>query len=185
MSLSKRLVLSVRVPGGMRPPDGVPAHASASASASTGGGRRGERDAECELGAGGREGGVQQLSYCRTLPAAPFSGSSTTIMRMREASGKGIEGCRARAGAITPLHAAGSALATGVSRPLILWAMVNPTTAVLGVSNIALYAGVYTWMKRKSIYNTWVGAIVGALPPLMGWAACGDNYCRRSTSSSL
>ncbi|KAJ6463218.1 hypothetical protein C8R47DRAFT_955016, partial [Mycena vitilis] len=77
--------------------------------------------------------------------------------------------------AITPLHAAGSALVTGVSRPLILWAMVNPTTAVLGVSNIALYAGVYTWMKRKSIYNTWVGAIVGALPTLMGWAACGGQ----------
>lgn len=26
-------------------------------------------------------------------------------------------------------------------------------------------------MKRKSILNTWVGAIVGAIPPLMGWAA--------------
>ncbi|KAJ6491382.1 protoheme IX farnesyltransferase [Mycena vitilis] len=77
--------------------------------------------------------------------------------------------------AITPLHAAGFALATGISGPLILWAMVNPTTAVLGVSNIALYAGVYTWMKRKSIYNTWVGAVVGGLPPLMGWTACGGQ----------
>lgn len=26
-------------------------------------------------------------------------------------------------------------------------------------------------MKRKSILNTWVGAVVGAIPPLMGWAA--------------
>ncbi|KAJ7089313.1 UbiA prenyltransferase family-domain-containing protein [Mycena belliarum] len=77
--------------------------------------------------------------------------------------------------AITPLHAAGFALATGISGPLVLWTMVNPTTALLGASNIALYAGLYTWMKRKSIYNTWVGAVVGALPPLMGWTACGGQ----------
>ncbi|KAF7334256.1 Protoheme IX farnesyltransferase, mitochondrial [Mycena sanguinolenta] len=77
--------------------------------------------------------------------------------------------------AITPLHATGFAVATGISGPLILWAMVNPTTALLGASNIALYAGLYTWMKRKTIYNTWVGSVVGALPPLMGWTACGGQ----------
>ncbi|KAJ7698718.1 UbiA prenyltransferase family-domain-containing protein [Mycena rosella] len=77
--------------------------------------------------------------------------------------------------AITPLHAAGFALVTGVSGPLILWTMVNPATAVLGAANIALYAGLYTWMKRKTIYNTWVGSVVGALPPLMGWTACGGQ----------
>ncbi|KAJ7098349.1 UbiA prenyltransferase family-domain-containing protein [Mycena epipterygia] len=77
--------------------------------------------------------------------------------------------------AITPLHAAGFAVATGISGPLILWTMVNPTTAFLGAANIALYAGLYTWMKRKTIYNTWVGSVVGALPPLMGWTACGGQ----------
>jgi hypothetical protein len=41
----------------------------------------------------------------------------------------------------------------------------------LGAANIVLYAGVYTPMKQLSIYNTWVGAVVGAIPPLMGWAA--------------
>ncbi|KAJ6578612.1 UbiA prenyltransferase family-domain-containing protein [Mycena sp. CBHHK59/15] len=77
--------------------------------------------------------------------------------------------------AITPLHAASFAVATGISGPLILWTMVNPTTALLGASNIALYAGLYTWMKRKTSYNTWVGSVVGALPPLMGWTACGGQ----------
>ncbi|KAI1074824.1 mitochondria protoheme IX farnesyltransferase [Whalleya microplaca] len=48
---------------------------------------------------------------------------------------------------------------------------VNPTVAFLGATNIALYAGVYTPMKRMSWLNTWVGAIVGGIPPLMGWAA--------------
>ncbi|KAJ7154715.1 UbiA prenyltransferase family-domain-containing protein [Mycena filopes] len=77
--------------------------------------------------------------------------------------------------AITPLHAVGFAAVTGISGPLILLTMVNPTTAFLGAANIVLYSGVYTWMKRKTIYNTWVGAVVGALPPLMGWTACGGQ----------
>ncbi|WBW73885.1 protoheme IX farnesyltransferase [Schizosaccharomyces osmophilus] len=50
--------------------------------------------------------------------------------------------------------------------------LVNPTVGWLGLANIVLYMGVYTPLKRISILNTWVGSIVGALPPLMGWAAC-------------
>ena len=52
-----------------------------------------------------------------------------------------------------------------------LWFGVNPTAAFLGGLNIFLYAGVYTPMKRLSVVNTWVGAVVGAIPPLMGWVA--------------
>ncbi|KAI0077251.1 protoheme IX farnesyltransferase [Panus rudis PR-1116 ss-1] len=77
--------------------------------------------------------------------------------------------------AISPVHAAGFALVTGVAGPVILWTMVNPTTALLGAANIALYAGAYTYLKRTSISNTWVGAVVGAIPPMMGWTACGGQ----------
>lgn len=52
---------------------------------------------------------------------------------------------------------------------------VNPTVAFLGGLNIFLYAGVYTPMKRVSVLNTWVGAIVGGIPPLMGWAAAAGH----------
>ncbi|KAK4445563.1 UbiA prenyltransferase family-domain-containing protein [Podospora aff. communis PSN243] len=52
-----------------------------------------------------------------------------------------------------------------------LYLGVNPTVAFLGATNIALYAGAYTPLKRISVLNTWVGAIVGGIPPLMGWAA--------------
>ena len=47
----------------------------------------------------------------------------------------------------------------------------NSLTAGLGLANIVLYAGVYTPMKVVSASNTWVGAVVGAIPPLMGWSA--------------
>ena len=43
---------------------------------------------------------------------------------------------------------------------------------IAGFLNIFLYAGVYTPSKRYHIANTWIGAVVGAIPPLMGWAAC-------------
>ena len=52
-----------------------------------------------------------------------------------------------------------------------LWFGVNPTVAFLGGLNIVLYAGIYTPMKRVSVLNTWAGAVVGGVPPLMGWAA--------------
>lgn len=77
--------------------------------------------------------------------------------------------------AISPTHALGFAAVTGIAGPALLWTMVNPTTAVLGALNIALYSGVYTSLKRTSIANTWVGAIVGGIPPLMGWVACGGQ----------
>ncbi|SNX86819.1 related to COX10 - farnesyl transferase [Melanopsichium pennsylvanicum] len=74
--------------------------------------------------------------------------------------------------AVTPLHAFTFASLSGVGGVGILATMVNPLTALLGAANVVLYSFTYTPMKRVSIANTWVGAIVGALPPLMGWAAC-------------
>ncbi|KAI1432572.1 UbiA prenyltransferase family-domain-containing protein [Xylaria sp. CBS 124048] len=53
---------------------------------------------------------------------------------------------------------------------------VNPTVAFLGAANIAIYAGIYTPLKRVSWLNTWAGAVVGGIPPLMGWAAAAGQY---------
>lgn len=74
-------------------------------------------------------------------------------------------------GLITPRNALLFATLTGAAGVGLLAYGVNPTVAFLGGLNIFLYAGVYTPMKRISVANTWVGAIVGGIPPLMGWAA--------------
>lgn len=50
-------------------------------------------------------------------------------------------------------------------------AMVNIVTAALGLLALLLYVGVYTPMKQRSHWATWVGAIPGAMPALMGWTA--------------
>ena len=53
----------------------------------------------------------------------------------------------------------------------LLYTAVNPLTAALGLFNLGLYTMAYTPMKRLSTSNTWVGSVVGAIPPMMGWAA--------------
>ena len=48
---------------------------------------------------------------------------------------------------------------------------VNLLTSVLGAVTLVSYLFIYTPMKRVSWLNTLVGAVPGALPPLMGWTA--------------
>lgn len=63
------------------------------------------------------------------------------------------------------------AIGTAITGLTALYFGTNPTVAGLSALNIGLYAFVYTPLKRISVLNTWVGAIVGGIPPLMGWVA--------------
>ncbi|OCT63086.1 hypothetical protein XELAEV_18044181mg [Xenopus laevis] len=74
-------------------------------------------------------------------------------------------------GQISPLMAVSFAAACAIAGISLLTFAVNPLTGALGAFNIFLYTCCYTPMKRLSIANTWVGAVVGALPPVMGWTA--------------
>ncbi|KAG1704419.1 Protoheme IX farnesyltransferase, mitochondrial [Nymphon striatum] len=75
-------------------------------------------------------------------------------------------------GFISELHAVSFAIASGIAGLSILFFWTNALTVSLGAMNLFLYACVYTPMKRYSIINTWIGSFVGAIPPMMGWAAC-------------
>jgi protoheme IX farnesyltransferase len=56
-----------------------------------------------------------------------------------------------------------------------LGAMVGKDAAYLAGITIATYVFIYTPMKRRTSANTLVGAIPGALPPLIGWVAAGGG----------
>lgn len=57
----------------------------------------------------------------------------------------------------------------------LLWLRTGELTAELAAFAFASYLGVYTPLKRITTLNTFVGAIPGALPPVLGWvAARGD-----------
>jgi len=74
-------------------------------------------------------------------------------------------------GALSVGQAQRAALLWSVAGTGVLWVGTDPVTTMLGVGNMALYAGVYTYMKPVSVANTWVGAVVGAIPPVMGVTA--------------
>lgn len=54
---------------------------------------------------------------------------------------------------------------------IYLAVLVNPLTALLGLSVIAGYLFVYTPLKTRTSLSTVAGAFPGAVPPLIGWAA--------------
>jgi protoheme IX farnesyltransferase len=60
-------------------------------------------------------------------------------------------------------------LLAAVSFPLLL--SVNAVTAALGLIALIVYVLVYTPLKRHSTLALLVGAVPGAMPPLMGWTA--------------
>ncbi len=62
-------------------------------------------------------------------------------------------------------------IATGIAAIAYLTATTNLLTAFLALLTIVSYAFIYTPLKRKTEFNTFVGAVPGALPILMGWAA--------------
>ncbi|QUC19058.1 uncharacterized protein UV8b_03299 [Ustilaginoidea virens] len=85
-------------------------------------------------------------------------------------------------GLVSPRLAALFALAAGAAGVGALYFGVNSTVSWLGLSNIVLYAGVYTPLKAVTALNTWVGAVVGGIPPLMGWAAAAGEAATRDGS---
>lgn len=73
--------------------------------------------------------------------------------------------------AVTPLTAFTWACVAGGSGVGLLAASCGVVPAGWAAMTVILYAGVYTPLKRLSLYNTWIGAVVGAIPPLIGWSA--------------
>ena len=57
----------------------------------------------------------------------------------------------------------------------VLWNMVNPLTAVATLGTLAVYVLGYTVLKTRTSLCTTVGAVPGAMPPVLGWFAAGGQ----------
>lgn len=72
---------------------------------------------------------------------------------------------------ITLVEAGIFATVLTIAGPLYLAIMVNGLTAMLGIATVLLYVLIYTPLKRITSLNTVVGAVPGAIPPVMGFTA--------------
>ena len=59
----------------------------------------------------------------------------------------------------------------GVAGIFILGTYLNALSALLGFISLVFYSFLYTPLKRYSSFAVFVGAIPGAIPPLLGWVA--------------
>jgi heme o synthase len=75
------------------------------------------------------------------------------------------------AGRMAPLQALFLGAALSIFGVVYLAIVCNTLSAVLTAITVAIYIFAYTPLKRTSTANTAVGAIPGAIPPMIGWAA--------------
>jgi heme o synthase len=86
--------------------------------------------------------------------------------RMRRTRGRPLP-----QGRLSPGQALAFGCLTGVLGPLCLAVCVNVQAAALSLATLLIYVLLYTPLKVRTPANTLVGAVVGALPPVIGWSA--------------
>jgi protoheme IX farnesyltransferase len=76
------------------------------------------------------------------------------------------------AGRLSPLEVVvfGCVLGAG-GVAYLLWMLDSPAAGLLALFTFAAYVGVYTPLKRYTTLNTLIGAVPGAMPPVIGWCA--------------
>ncbi|HZR79655.1 MAG TPA: heme o synthase [Candidatus Binatia bacterium] len=120
---------------------------------------------------------VVRLLHAMAGTALIASGASCLNQVLERDSDARMDRTRSRplpAGRLDFLPALGFGAALSLLGAAQLAAAVNPLTAVLGVLTLALYVAVYTPLKRLTSLCTIIGAVPGALPPVMGWTAARD-----------
>lgn len=121
-------------------------------------------------------GGIEPLHLAAVLlgtglAAVGANGLNQVIERDRDALMERTRGRPLPAGLIGPVHAATSSAATALAGTALLAWRAGPLPAALALGTVVLYVGAYTPLKPRSTLNTLVGAVVGAIPPMIGWSA--------------
>lgn len=124
----------------------------------------------------GERGAVNELLMFHALlgtalVAAGAAALNELLEREHDAKMRRTAGRPLPAGRLQPATVAVFGGVSTVAGLIYLAVLVNPLTSVLGAVTSISYLFIYTPLKRVSWVNTLVGAIPGALPPLMGWTA--------------
>jgi len=74
-------------------------------------------------------------------------------------------------GRLQPFEAVAFGMTLVLAGLALLAAGVNLLSAAVALTTLLTYAVIYTPLKRRTSFATVIGAIPGALPPVIGWAA--------------
>jgi protoheme IX farnesyltransferase len=124
----------------------------------------------------GWRGAMNWMLFLNTLAGTAFvaAGASALnqwIERDYDAKMRRTQGRPLPSGRLQPATVAVFGGVTSVAGLIYLALAVNLLTSVLGAVTLISYVFIYTPLKRVTWLNTLIGAIPGALPPLMGWVA--------------
>lgn len=78
-------------------------------------------------------------------------------------------------GSVSPTHALLYATLLGISGFLLLYHFVNPLSSYLALTGFIVYVCLYTPLKPKTPWALFVGAVAGAIPPVVGYTAISNT----------
>jgi len=129
--------------------------------------------------------GIHFLSLLHTIVGTGLIASGTAALNqwyereadrhMRRTSGRPLP-----SGRLSAPRALAFGAALSVAGFVELWLGVNLLAAAIGAFTLASYLFLYTPMKRRTWWSTTVGAIPGAMPPMIGYAAASGAITRES-----
>ena len=119
---------------------------------------------------------IQWLVLLNTVIGTGLIASGTAALnqwyeREADAKMKRTMGRPIPSGRVTSGRAFAFGVLLSVAGFVELWLGANLLTALLGALTLGLYLFAYTPLKQRSKHSTTVGAIPGAMPPLIGFAA--------------
>ena len=136
------------------------------------------------LGAGGRpDAGAMALAVAGTaLVAGGAAALNQVLERDTDALMRRTRLRPLPDGRVTPADARVFGLVLALAGLALLASRTNLLAAALALVTLLVYLAVYTPMKRRSPVATLIGAVPGALPPLIGWAAAHGSLARGGVS---
>ncbi len=133
----------------------------------------------------GLHGRIHPLALLHTILGTGLLASGTATLNqwyerdadrlMRRTAGRPLP-----LGKMTPTHALAFGAALSVAGFLDLWLGVNLLAASIGAFTLASYLFLYTPLKQRTWWSTTVGAVPGAMPPVIGYAAAAGTLTKEA-----
>jgi protoheme IX farnesyltransferase len=121
-------------------------------------------------------GNIHLVSLLNTIAGTALIASGTAALnqwfereadrKMRRTAGRPLP-----LGLLTPTRALVFGIALSVAGFTELWLCVNLLCGLIGAFTLSMYLFLYTPLKQRTWWSTTVGAIPGAMPPMIGFAA--------------